>query len=349
MTPKLVIDSYTISDNHPPYIIAEMSGNHNGKIDRAFKLIELAKKSGANAVKLQTYTPDTMTIDHDSLDFRVKGGLWDGNTLYELYEKAYTPWDWHKELFLKGKEIGITIFSTPFDNSAVEFLETLGAPAYKIASFENSDLPLIEKVASTKKPMIISTGMANLNEIKEAVETAHNGGCEQLALLHCVSGYPTSAEESNLKTIIDLKKRFNLVIGLSDHTLSNVTSISSISLGARIIEKHFTLDRNDGGPDASFSLEKNELLTLVQDCRDAYNSIGLINYNRTKSEEQSSVFRRSIYIVKDIRKGEIFNNENLRIIRPGYGLPPKLFRKILGKKASRDLSRGTAMKNDYFI
>ncbi len=347
MKNKIKIDGFEISENSRPYIIAEMSGNHNGNIDRALKLIELAKASGANAVKLQTYTSETMTIDHHSKDFKINGGLWNGYSLHELYKMAHTPWDWHERLFQKGKQIGITVFSTPFDNTAVDFLENLNTPAYKIASFENSDIPLIKKIASTGKPILMSTGMANLKEIEESVNTIKEAGCKELVLLHCVSGYPTSIKESNLKTIRDLKSKFNVIVGLSDHTPGNITSIAAISLGAKIIEKHFTLKRSDGGPDASFSLEKDELKSLVDDCNKVHLALGKINYEKTSSEEMSSVFRRSIYVVKDIDKGDVFNKNNIRIIRPGYGLEPKYFEKVIGKVSNRKLLRGTAFSLNF--
>ena len=302
--PTIEIAARTISAEHAPYIIAEMSANHNGNLENAFRIIEAAKQSGADAVKLQTYRPDTITLNCDSEDFRIHGGLWNGRTLYELYEEAHMPWDWHAPLFAHARKLGITIFSSPFDNTAVELLEDLNAPAYKIASFEAVDLPFIKYVASTGKPMIISTGMADAQEIQEAIEAAREGGCTQLAILHCVSGYPAPAEDYNLRTIPDLIKRFGLVTGLSDHTLDNTTAITSVAMGASIVEKHFTLSRSGDGPDDSFSLEPAELAALCQDSKTAWAALGKIDYGRKSSEESNVKFRRSLYFVKDLKAGE---------------------------------------------
>jgi N-acetylneuraminate synthase len=336
-----------IGPDFPPYIIAELSANHNGDINRAFEILEMAKECGADAIKLQTYTQDTLTIDCDKPDFKIEGGLWHGRTLYDLYTEAHMPWEWHKPLFAKAKELGITIFSSPFDTTAVDLLEELGAPAYKIASFEAIDLPLIEYVAKTGKPMIISTGMANKEEMQEAVTTAKNAGCTELVVLHCVSGYPAPAQDYNLATIPDMAERFDVLTGLSDHTIDNTTAITSVVLGACLIEKHVTLDRNGGGPDDSFSLEKPELTQLCKDSKTAWQALGKINYERKESEKGNLVFRRSLYVVKDIKAGEEFTHDNVKSIRPGYGLPPKHLSSVIGKLAVKYLTKGTPLSNIF--
>jgi len=340
----LSIAGRRIGDDLPPYMIAELSGNHNGKIERAFALMEMAKQRGADAVKLQTYTADTMTIDHQGPDFHIKGGLWNGRSLYELYQEAQTPWEWHRDLFAKGRDIGITVFSTPFDRSAVDFLEQLDAPAYKIASFELIDRALIEHVASTGKPIIMSTGMASLGEMEEAVGWARNAGCRELALLHCVSGYPTAPSDSNLRTIGHMRAMFDATIGLSDHTLGIGVSVAAVALGAALIEKHVTLARSDGGPDAAFSLEPQELENLVNNCRLAWEALGRVSYDIASSEASSLVFRRSLYAVRDINAGDVVTEENVRAIRPGYGLAPKYLHDVLGMAAARTIPRGTPLK-----
>jgi pseudaminic acid synthase len=330
-----------IGIRHAPYIIAEMSANHNGNINTAFRIIEEAKKAGADALKIQTYTADTITLNSDAPDFLIKGGLWDGKTLYELYECAHTPWDWHKPLFEHARRVGITLFSSPFDTTAVDLLEDLNSPAYKIASFEAIDLPLMRYVASTGKPMIISTGMANAEEIAEAIEAAREGGCQELAILHCVSGYPAPPGDYNLQTIPDMISRYGLVTGLSDHTIDNITAIAGVALGASIIEKHFTLDRAGGGPDDSFSLEPLELVALGRDSKTAWAARGKVDYGSKSSEQGNLQFRRSLYFIKDIVAGEVIGEDSVRSVRPGYGLAPKFLDLIVGKTAKVDIESNT--------
>lgn len=346
--PRITIAGRKISQDEPPYIIAELSANHNGKLETALKIIEEAAKAGADAVKLQTYRPDTITLDSGADEFKIKGGLWDGRTLYELYEEAHMPWEWHKPLFDHAKKNGIPIFSSPFDTTAVDLLEDLNAPAYKIASFEAIDLPLIRYVAATGKPMIISTGMADAEEIEEAISAAREGGCKELAILHCVSGYPAPAEDYNLRTIPDMIERFGLVTGLSDHTLDNTTAIASVVLGASLIEKHFTLDRNGGGPDDSFSLEPRDLAALCRDSKTAWRSLGEINFGRKSSEEGNVQFRRSLYFVKDMKAGEVITEECVRSVRPGYGLAPKYLNRVIGQAVVRAVGANTPVTEDVF-
>lgn len=348
MKNEISINGRKIGPNHPPYIIAELSANHNGDINRAFQIMEEAKKAGADAIKLQTYTHETITMDCDSEEFQIHGGLWDGQTLYELYKGAHMPWEWHKPLFEKAQELGITIFSSPFDFSAVELLEELDAPAYKIASFEVVDLPLIKRVAQTGKPMIISTGMANQEEIAEAIKTAKDSGCQELVVLHCVSGYPAPADQYNLRTIADIAERFDVLSGLSDHTIDNATAVTSIALGACLIEKHVTMDRNGGGADDSFSLEPLELQALCQDTKTAWQALGKVNYERTEAEKGNVKFRRSLYVVKDVAEGEVFTPENVRSIRPGFGLAPSLYEEVIGKVAKSFIKKGTPLRLTHF-
>lgn len=336
--PAIQIAGRTIGAGSAPYVIAELSANHNGRLETALRIIEEAKKAGADAVKLQTYKPDTITLDSDGPDFRISGGLWDGRTLYDLYQEAHMPWEWHADLFAHARALGITIFSSPFDNTAVDLLEDLGAPAYKIASFEAVDLPLIKYVASTGKPMIISTGMANADEISEAIEAARAGGCRELAILHCVSGYPAPAADYNLRTIPDMIERFGVVTGLSDHTLDNTTAIASVALGAAIIEKHFTLDRSGGGPDDSFSLEPAEMAALCQGAHTAWSSLGQVDYGRKSSEQGNAQFRRSLYFVKNLKAGDVITADAVRSVRPGYGIAPKNLERILGKTVCADVA-----------
>ena len=326
-----------VGPDHPPYVIAELSANHNGDKAQAMRLIKAAKETGADAVKIQTYRADTITLNSDDDAFRIKGGLWDRRTLYDLYEEAHTPWDWHKPMFDYAREFGITMFSSPFDPTAVDLLEDLNAPAYKIASFEAVDLPLIRYVASTNKPMIISTGMADAEEIAEAIAAARDGGCRELAILHCVSGYPAPAEDYNLATIPDMIERFGLVTGLSDHTLDNTTAIASVVLGGAIIEKHFTLDRAGGGPDDSFSLEPAEFTQLCTNAKTAWAARGLVDYGRKSSEQGNVIFRRSLYVTKPIAAGEEITADNVSSVRPGHGLAPKHFDAVIGRRAARDL------------
>lgn len=347
MNPTISIAGRPIGPDHAPYIIAELSANHNGKLETALKIIEEAKKAGADAVKLQTYTADTITLDCDSEEFQIHGGLWDGKNLYQLYKEAQMPWEWHSILFEHARKLGITIFSSPFDNTAVDLLESLNAPAYKIASFEAVDLPLIKYVASTGKPMIISTGMADADEIQEAIQAARDGGCKELAILHCVSGYPAPAADYNLRTIPDMMKRFGLVTGLSDHTLDNTTAIASVVMGASVIEKHFTLDRSGGGPDDSFSLEPAELAALCRDSKTAWASLGQVDYGRKSSEQGNVKFRRSLYFVKDLNEGDVITADSVRSVRPGFGMAPKHLKNIIGCTVTQDIKSNTAVNKEY--
>jgi N-acetylneuraminate synthase len=347
--PLIEIAGRHIGEGYPPYVIAELSANHNGQLEIAMRIIEEAKKSGADAIKLQTYKPDTITLACDSEDFKISGGLWDGRTLYDLYQEAHMPWDWHRPLFAHAKQLGITIFSSPFDRTAIDLLEDLNAPAYKIASFEAIDLPLIKYAASTGKPMIISTGMADAEEIQEAIDAARSGGCKELAILHCVSGYPAPAQDYNLRTLTDMIHRFGLVTGLSDHTLDNTTAITSVALGASIIEKHFTLDRNGGGPDDSFSLEPEDLKALCVGAKTAWQALGKVDYGRKSSEQANVKFRRSLYFVKDLQLGHVLTPEDVRSVRPGYGLAPKHLDTVIGKTLTRAVHAATPVDWDSIV
>jgi N-acetylneuraminate synthase len=339
-TSSFEIAGRKIGPEHPPYIVCELSANHNGSLERALNMVEAAAATGADAIKIQTYTADTLTIDSDQPDFRIKGGLWDGYTLHKLYQEACTPYEWHPALFAKARSLGITMFSTPFDESAVDLLAGLDAPAYKIASFEAIDLPLIARVAKQGMPMIISTGMANLGEIQDAVTTARENGAGGVALLYCTSAYPAPIEAANVRTVPHLGAAFGCVSGLSDHTPGSAASVAAIALGGAIIEKHFTLARADGGPDSAFSLEPTEFKRLVEDCKAAWVAMGRVAYDRSEAERRNLVFRRSLYIVRDIRKGEILTPRNVQSIRPGYGLAPKHLTEVMGRCAVRDLKRG---------
>jgi pseudaminic acid synthase len=346
MMNEMSIAGRKIGPQFPPYVIAEMSANHNGELDTALRIINEAKKAGADAIKIQTYRADTITLKSNDPDFQIKDGLWAGHSLYELYEWAHTPWEWHAPLFEHARKLSITIFSSPFDTTAVDLLEELGAPAYKIASFEAIDLPLIRYVAQTGKPMIISTGMSDAEEIGEAIDAAHEGGCKELAILRCVSGYPAPASDYNLRTIPDMLRRFGLITGLSDHTLDNTTAVASVALGAAIIEKHFTLDRNGGGPDDSFSLEPRELRELCQNARTAWDAMGTVNYGRKSSEIGNVKFRRSLYFVKPLKAGERVPADAVRSVRPGFGLAPKHLDKVVGAVLKADVDFGTAVSWD---
>lgn len=345
-TRSVEIAGRPIGPDNPPYVIAELSANHNGSLDTALKLIEAAAGAGADAVKIQTYRPDTITIKSDKPEFRIKGGLWDGQTLYELYDKAHTPWKWHETLFDKAKDVGITLFSSPFDDTAVDLLESLGAPAFKIASFEAIDLPLIRRVAKSGKPIIISTGMANEDDIKAAVDTARQAGCEELVVMHCVSAYPAPPSDYNLRTLADIGARHHVLTGLSDHTLGNATAIAAIALGACVIEKHFTLDRTGGGPDDSFSLQPPELTDLCRDCLTAWEALGKVDYSQKGSEAGNAQFRRSLYVVADVKAGDLITPDTVKSIRPGYGLAPRYYDDLMGRRFVRDVERATPMSWD---
>jgi len=340
-----------IGADNPPFVIAEMSGNHNQSLDRALAIVEAAAQAGAHAIKLQTYTADTMTLNvrGGSFDISDPDSLWAGHNLHDLYKQAYTPWEWHRPIMDRARELGLICFSSPFDETAVDFLEDLGAPAYKIASFENNHLPLIEKAASTGKPLIISTGMASLAELDDAVRTALKAGCSQLILLKCTSTYPACPENTNIRTIPHLRKLFGCEVGLSDHTMGVGVAVAAVALGATVIEKHFTLSRAEGGVDSAFSLEPTEFASLAQESERAWESLGHVRYGPTEAEQKSLVFRRSIYAAADIAEGEVFTPENIRIVRPGFGAPPTLYPQLLGRKAPKDYKYGTPLSFDQIL
>lgn len=348
MTFSLHIGNRKIGTEYPPLIVAEMSGNHNQSLERALEIVEAAAKTGAHTLKLQTYTADTMTLDLREGEFFISdpNSLWKGTSLYELYQKAHTPWEWHGPIFERCRELGMICFSTPFDETAVDFLETLGTPCYKVASFENTDISLIRKIAATGKPMIISTGMATVAELDEAVRTARESGCQDIILLKCTSTYPASPDNSNLLTIPHMRELFGVQVGLSDHTLGIGTAVAAVALGATIIEKHFTLSRSDGGVDAAFSLEPKEMRELVVETERAWRAMGRIHYGATEEEKKSLLFRRSLYVAEDMKAGEVFTKNNLRTLRPGNGLSPKYFEVILGKRVKSDTPKGTPVRWD---
>ena len=348
MLQEVTIGNRKIGQGHEPYIICEISANHNGDIERALQLITAAASTGCDAIKLQTYTPDTMTLDHDSDDFLIKGGLWDGYKLYDLYKEAQTPFEWHEALFAHARELGVEIFSSPFDESAVDFLDGLDVSAFKIASFELTDIPLIRHVAKKGKPMIMSTGLASLDEINDAVEAAKLEGNHQIILLHCVSSYPAPIDQSNVKTVKHLADTFEVVSGLSDHTLSNAASIASIAVGGAVIEKHFTLKRSDGGPDSAFSLEPDEFTRLTQECKEAWRALGTVDYSVKEAEKGNLKFRRSIYFINDLQEGAIVSASDVKIIRPGFGLAPVEIDKVVGRRLKVNVSRGDATSWDHF-
>lgn len=345
---EIVIKDKRVGSNYPPFIIAEMSGNHNQSLERALAIVDAVAKAGVHALKLQTYTADTMTLDIDTGEFFIDEpeSLWKGSTLYELYEEAYTPWEWHEPIFNRCKELGLICFSTPFDATAVEFLESLGVPCYKIASFENTDIPLIRKVAATGKPLLISTGMASKAELAESIRAAREAGCKDLILLKCTSTYPATPENTNILTIPHMRELFDVHVGLSDHTMGIGVAVASVALGVTVIEKHFTLSRSDGGVDSAFSMEPEEMRALVVETERAWQSLGSVNYGATEKEKSSLMFRRSLYIAKDMKAGDAFTPENLRAIRPGFGLPPKYYETLLGRQVKQDVSKGTPVSWD---
>lgn len=343
MTATVTIQGRKIGPDQPPYVIAEMSANHNGSLERALAIVESAHKAGAPAVKLQSYRADTITIDHDGPEFMIHGGLWDGYRLYDLYEKAAMPWEWHEPLFKRGRELGIAVFSSPFDATAVDLLEKLDAPAYKIASLELCDLPLVERVARTGKPIIMSTGASDLGEVAEAFDAARAAGAREIILLQCTTSYPTPIRDSNLATIPHMAAMFDAVIGLSDHTMGTAVPVAAVALGAAVIEKHFTLRRADGGVDSTFSLEPEELARMIADVNTAWEAKGTISYGLAESERGNRIYRRSLYVVQDLKAGQVVETQHVRSIRPGLGLPPKHLKEVIGRRATRDVKRGTPL------
>jgi N-acetylneuraminate synthase len=339
-SPEIEIAGRRIGAAYEPFVICELSGNHNGSLERALALIDAAAATGCDAIKIQTYTADTITLDVDRPEFRIEGGLWDGRSLHELYQEAQTPYEWHAALFARAAERGVILFSTPFDESAVDLLESLGAPAYKIASFEAVDLPLIRYAARTGKPLVISTGMANLAEIEAARTAALEAGAAGVVLLHCVSSYPAALEDANVRTVADMAERFGCPVGLSDHTPGSAAAVAAVALGACLVEKHFTLARADGGPDAAFSLEPAEFSALVSDCKGAWRALGRAHYDLLGSERSNLAFRRSLYVTADVAAGELLSRANVRSVRPGLGLAPAELDQVLGRPAARDLKRG---------
>jgi pseudaminic acid synthase len=341
----ITIGNHKIGSGQPPFIIAEMSGNHNQSLERALEIVEAVAKTGAHALKIQTYTPDTMTLDLNEREFHISdhNSLWSGTSLYQLYGQAYTPWEWHQPIFERARELGILAFSTPFDDTAVDLLESLDVTCYKIASFENTDLPLIRRVAATGKPMIISTGMASIAELDDTVRAAREAGCKDLILLKCTSTYPATADNTNILTIPHMRELFGCEVGLSDHTMGVGVSVASVALGATVIEKHFTLNRADGGVDSTFSMEPSEMSQLVLETERAWQALGHVSYGATKAEKKSIIFRRSLYVVQDLKAGDVLTTHNVRAIRPGLGLPTKYLEKVLGMKVNEDTKRGTAL------
>lgn len=343
------IGNFTIDDKSPVFIIAELSANHNGSLENALATIKAAKRAGADCIKLQTYTADTITLDSDKEDFVIKGTIWDGKKLHTLYQEAYTPWEWHEQIYRVAKEEGLICFSSPFDKTAVDLLESLHSPAYKIASFEITDIPLIEYVASKGKPIIISTGIAEMEDIALALDACHRMGNYDVALLKCTSSYPAPIEEANMCMVKDLAERYNVISGLSDHTMGSTVPVVATVFGAKIIEKHFIIDRAIGGPDASFSMNEEEFTAMVKAVREAEKAIGVVDYNLTEKQKKGRDFSRSLYIAEDIKKGELFTEKNLRSVRPGFGLHPKYYNEIIGKKSNQNLEKGTPMKLNYIV